>query len=206
MLCFTFRDASCAVIGTFNIYVVQPELLAHMGVIDSVKPRAVAGDLTKPGIRFEIDEAMWTVRPDRLAVESKNQKLDCGLPIEKTLRALSWTPVFAVGINSVWTADEGAELQLPERLRLPQLPDAEQRTVHVAVQRGEQVVNLQLSHFKVKKLLELRINVHSDLNSLRSEPIRLSEEAQRICRSFWELRADSLRVAKELFSAEFDNE
>lgn len=64
---FTFKHSSCVAVGTFNIYIVQPKLLAEMGVFETEQPVLVSGDLTRPGIRFEVNNALWTVRPDRLS-------------------------------------------------------------------------------------------------------------------------------------------
>ena len=67
-----FKKASCVVVGTFNIYVVQPRLLAQLGLIPFGEPALVEQNLTQAGFRFIIEslQSQWTVRPDKLIVET----------------------------------------------------------------------------------------------------------------------------------------
>ena len=77
---FAFKKSSCVALGTFNIYVIQPALLADMGVIEPNDQLVrFEGDLTQPGFRFGATHCgNWTVRPERLAVESCDPEFDCG--------------------------------------------------------------------------------------------------------------------------------
>ena len=163
MVQFKFKQSSCVAIGTFNIYVVQPKLLAEMGVFKAAQPVMVFGDLTQPGIRFEIDGMTWVVRPERLAVESARPDVNCGQFVEKTLAALCWTPIMAIGINSVFTSPGESAKELPSCLRLPEHPDATVRTVHACVPYGKSKINFALT--RDQDGLTLSLNSHTDFSS-----------------------------------------
>ena len=140
---FTFIKSSCVALGSFNIYVIQPQVLTSMGVLEVDAPLAVAGDLTAPGIRFQTSEATWTVRPDRLAVETTSPTIDCGHLVRLVLENLLWTPVMAVGLNYTYSSARGTGpcgILLP-----PDVQGASQCTAHVSIERGEATVNVQLS-------------------------------------------------------------
>ncbi len=201
MVEFKFKHSSCVAVGTFNIYIVQPKLLAEMGVFEAEQPMLVSGDLTQPGIRFEIANSKWVVRPDRLSVESSAPNVNCGEFVERTLAALCWTPVMGVGINAVFTAPESAEQELPTCMQLPQHSDATQRSTHLSIPHDESVLNIQLS--RTEKQVELSINVHSDFSQKKDTPKQLNESVRAICGSFLELRRSVIDVAGELLKAEF---
>lgn len=201
MLEFAFKQSSCVAVGTFNIYILQPKLLAAMGVFELENPILVSGDLTQPGIRFEAVNSVWIVRPDRLSVESKAPNVDCGELVERTLAALCWTPIMGVGINVIFTASGNEEL-LPDSLRLPSYPNAKQRTVHVAIPHdGDSTLNVQLAQSDDK--LELSLNGHTDLSKIKENPQEANRAARSLCASFIEYRRSAVRIAQELLNAEF---
>ena len=198
---FTFKHSSCVAVGTFNIYIVQPKLLAEMGVFETERPALISGDLTRPGIRFEVNNAVWTVRPDRLSVESKAPNVDCGLFVERTLAALCWTQIMGVGVNSVFTSPSESESQLPSDLRLPVHPDATQRTSHLSIPRGDSVLNLQMTHSDNQ--LELSLNMHTDFSRNKGNSKEINESVRSICGSFIDLRTSAVDFANEILKAEF---
>lgn len=198
---FTFKHSSCVAVGTFNIYIVQPKLLAEMGVFETEQPVLISGDLTRPGIRFEVNNAVWTVRPDRLSVESKAPNVDCGLFVERTLAALCWTQIMGVGVNSVFTSPSESESQLPSDLRLPVHPDATQRTSHLSIPRGDSVLNIQMTYSENQ--LELSLNTHMDFSQKKGNSKEANESVRSFCGSFIDLRTSAVDFANRILKAEF---
>ena len=195
---FRFKSKNAVAIGSFNIYIIQPQSLAQMGVLekDASDKVLVSGDLTRPGIRFEIAGSVWVVRPDRLSVESENYRANCGELLQKTLQALCWTPIVALGANVTFSAPIEIERQLA--FKLPEHRGALQRTSHVAVELGESVVNIQLG--QVKDELELRVNVHTDLNDLRGDSRKISEKAVAVMGQYDQHISDALETASEILN------
>lgn len=206
MLRFRLKSASCVVIGTFNIYVVQPDLLVKMKVFKLEHPPIVSGDFTKPGMRFEVGNAVWTVRPDRLAVESTNPSENCGHFVERTLEALRWTPVFAVGVNLDYEAVEEFPTDSLVNVALPDFPEADQRAIQFGIPQGDSFLNLHLAHVKSKGTLSMRLNVHTDLAKYRNDPERASEIARQACREYFDSIQRAREVAGRLFAVEWDHE
>ncbi len=201
MITFTFKQSSCVAVGTFNIYIVQPKLLVDMGVFETDKPVLLSGDLTRPGYQFETNNSKWVVRPDRLSVESKDPTVDCGGFVERTLAALCWTPIMAVGINAVFEASLDCETRLPDAVRLPTYSGATQRTVHLSLADGNSKTNLQLT--ASEEQLTLSVNRHTEFGDVRDDHKQLTKAVQSICGSFMEHRTESIDIAKEAFSGEF---
>lgn len=198
---FKFRKSSCVAVGTFNIYVVQPKLLAEMGVFVSSQPVMVSGDLTQPGIRFQVAGAKWVVRPDRLSVESGSPDVDCGELVRKTLAALCWTPIMAVGVNAVFASAGESEAELPETLRLPEHSEATVRTVHLCIPHGTSKINFVLT--READELVLSLNCHADFGGRRGVQKQLNESVRAVCESFLEQRRVSVDIAKKITNAEF---
>lgn len=198
---FRFKSKSSVAIGTFNIYVIQPQSLAEMGVFENKSDGQilVSGDLTRPGIRFQAAESVWVVRPDRLSIESTNHHVNCGELLQRTLKALCWTPVVAIGANVTLVAPRDIEDRLA--LKLPECPGARQRTAHVAVQIGDSIVNVQLG--QTAEELELHVNVHTDLSPLRNDPKQLSAKAVAVAGAFNQQLDHALTAAASLLNTEF---
>lgn len=201
MMRFKFKHASCVVVGTFNIYVVQPKLLAEIGVFPTEQPVFVSGDLTQPGIRFDVNAAKWVVRPDRLSVESERADVDCGELVKKTLTALCWTPIMAVGVNLAFTSSGDSETELPANLRLPNHPDATVRTVHVCIPHGGSKINFVLTREADELLLSM--NAHTDFSGRKVSQKHLNESVLAVCESFLEQRRVSVEMARRITEAEF---
>ncbi len=173
---FKFQKSSCVALGSFNIYVIQPQVLHAMGVLDQAKV-GIAGDLTAPGIRFEANKLVWTVRPDRLAAETVDPSVDCASSIRLVLENLLWTPVLAVGLNYTYSC--ALDEPVDGMLQPPIVQDAVQCSAHVGLARGEATVNIQLS--RTRELQELAINVNYDLAEFRLDPRLLNAKAVRAC-------------------------
>ncbi len=184
-----FKNASCVVVGTFNIFVIQPKLLTEMGLIPQGTNIKIQQDFSQPGIRLQLDGVTWVIRPDRLIVESGRQNEDCGTPLAVLLSHLVWTPVFAVGVNVTFSGVDIDESEIPDDFRLPNLEFAtKQRTVHASVTEGERIFNVQLSASKTAESsnYELSLNSHTDFSGKKSSLSQssLNQEATQACRCF----------------------
>lgn len=205
---FRFKQTSCVAVGTFNIYVVQPKLLSEMGVIkvEAGKNIAVVGDLSQPGIRFEFDRTKWSIRPERLAIETQSPNVDCGSYMQRVLQALRWTPVMAIGVNTEFVATlESA--QIPDIFRLPQVDKAESQTCHVGVPfNGETKLNIQLT--KNADRLNLILNLHTDFASRQKSESQqsLNESVLDLCADALKMREESVEIAKAILGGEFNYE
>ena len=213
---FQFKNASCVVIGTFNVFVIQPKLLTEMGLIRKGTSIKVEQDLSQPGTRIQVDEVTWVVRPDRLIVESKRYGEDCGTPLAELLSKLLWTPVFAVGVNLAFTGVDIEESEIPDGFRLPKVEfETTQRTVHACIADKERVFNVQLAASKTQDSTnyELALNIHTDFSEKKSSHLQasLNQAATLACRQFFDDIAEITKFSKNLcpslqFSYDIDNE
>jgi len=186
---------------------LQPRLLSEMGVIDSVTPVKVQSDFAQPGTRLESAGVRWTIRPERLSIETSSPEQDCGQLMSSVLEHLKWTPVWAIGCNVEFQCAEPIEGDLPVSFRLPMTSrPSVQRTSHIAFNDGEDVVNLQLSF--VENRLDLTANVHSDYGPLRfkMKQSQLNDMAVESCRLFLKKRKLAVQLAEEVTNAKFTYE
>lgn len=199
---FSFKSKSSVVIGTFNIYIVQPQSLIAMDVFERENdtPIGVAGDLTRPGLRFEVGGTEWTVRPDRLSVETRDYNIDCGTFVKKTLKKLCWTPIGAIGANAMFVAPRDAVESLD--VQFPVCPGAMQRTIHTSLKVGDSTVNLQLG--QTPEHLELHLNVHTDLSRLRNDPKMLNSIGTAVCGDCDQQLNEAMDKARDIFHVELN--
>lgn len=199
---FRFKKANCVAVGTFNVYIIQPPLLTEMGVLAVGKTVELQADLSQPGVRFTIDNTTWTVRPERLAIETNRFDVNCGAFLAKMLEQLCWTPIKAIGSNAVYVADASAEADLPSGFRLPTAiaEGVSQRTVHIGYKRDRQQINLQLAEADGE--LELSLNVHTEVRKASSQR-RLNESAKQACNSFLDHRTLATDLAADVLKGEF---
>lgn len=164
-----FKMSNCTAVGTFNIYVIQPHLLKEIGLLPDGELVKFETNLTQPGFRFSSVglNATWTVRPDRLTVETTDPRKDCGADLACVLEALKWTPITAVGINVEYESAEwpaSVAVDVPNELREKLLESdysVEQTTYHLHLKFGNQKLNLQWSKFADLKTLSC--NIHHDV-------------------------------------------
>jgi hypothetical protein len=198
-----FQKSAAVVVGTFNIYIVQPKWLAEIGVLPvSTGINVLEADLNRPGFRFgdPNTQRKWNVRPDRIFVESESPEDDCGAPLAEVLRVLQWTPVMAVGTNAIFRGSLSAIEGIANRFGSSQLEppagyDLTQRTWHVGITRGSQVINLQLATLRDR--LELSINVHTELPREAKQP-EISRMAQEACSGFLAHRKEAVDLVEQL--------
>jgi hypothetical protein len=200
---FRFKKASCVVVGTFNMYIVQPAWLAKIGLIPEGVAVVIASKLDEPGFRYSSPKltSRWFVTPSRIEVETESPDEDCGNLVATVLEKLPWTPLVGIGNNTVYSAG------LDELDRLPALNcfnpaapegyELAQRSFHLGVGRGEEMFNLQLSI--VKEEIEISANTHRELRD------RESGSAQETARNFFGHRRESENLLRDLFQVDIDH-
>lgn len=194
---FRFKRANCVAVGTFNIYIIQPAWLSEVGIIPKGSPVEVYSKLDEPGFRFTSPKlaARWVITPNRIQVETDTPGEDCGEAMAKVLSQLPWTPLVALGNNTIYQTPLEALPRIPVLTALdPKAPEGfelAQKTVHVGMKRGDTLYNLQLS--ATEDEIELSSNAHTELRE------RKSEFAQMSARRFFEDRKTAQRLITALF-------
>lgn len=207
---FRFKSASCVVVGTFNIYVLQPPLLASLGLIRNQKSHVkLEANLTQPGFRFSSEElnATWTVKPDKVVVQTVDPQKDCGADMATVLEALKWTPITAIGTNVEFLSKElpdgvlsDSHTSIRNALGSEGQEGIVQTTCHFSVRLGEHICNFQVAGQDSE--FELSINVHSDLINRGDQPTT-NHIAQQIARRFFSQRQEVTSLIHQKFSLEF---
>lgn len=209
-MAFEFQNASCVVIGTFNIYILHPRWLATHNVIEKGVEAIIEMNFTEPGFRFRFEkhDATWLVAPNRLAVESRRPTTDCGSFVAKVLTALPETPLFAIGTNAVYHAPM-AELDslsaairgFPRTESPRQGETVERRTFHAEIKHAEhETTNLQLAI--TGKGLELGCNTHTELR----DRVDATPAAVAAAESFFAHRARALALVQHFFGATMEDD
>lgn len=202
LVSFRFKKASCVVVGTFNMYIVQPAWLAKIGIIPQGIQVGIASRVDQPGFRYISPKlhSRWFVSPSKIEVEAEDPDEDCGGTAAKVLTALPWTPLTAIGNNTVYVASLEELKSLPDvarcRVPVPSGYDLAQTSLHYGLKEGDRVFNLQLS--MTEEEIELSANVHTDLVG------RDSEYAQAAARRFLQDRKDAEALIKHLFKTSID--
>lgn len=207
-MAFHFKNASCVVLGTFNMYIIHPRWLARHEIIDKGAEVGIQTNLTEPGFRFLLPKhkTTWTVAPDRIVIESDDPTVDCGRLVAAVLRKLPETPLRAIGNNAVYEADsaEAAALTQPLRdfLQTGCTANGEavlQHSFFVAAKLGEQrEANLQMSVEQGR--LELGCNVQTELRGLEDASI-----ACQAAEHFFEDRSAMEPLMLHFFGARIDH-
>lgn len=167
-MAFRFKKASCVAAGTFNMFIVQPPWLSKIKVFDEGTKFTIWTKFDEPGFRFQPNglPSRWYVTPSRIDVETDRPDEDCGQKVGDVLAKLPWTPLTAIGNNTVYETDlsELNDLEcfgaftpvLPEGFELAQ------RSFYLGIAHGDQQYNLQLS--VTKEVVDLAVNVHTELS------------------------------------------
>jgi hypothetical protein len=202
---FRFHQASCVVVGTFNIYILRPDWLGAIGILDPQSEVKIEAKFTQPGLRLSSPNlgSKWTVLPDRLILETTSARENCGETIDKVLESLPWTPVTAMGCNFSYRGDHTSVDHWHEKTRFPgtKAPEGfslKQRTWHWGVAHESHIYNIQLS--EIDAAVELAGNTHAEW---ASDGVA---SARRFAQRFFEFRKTSLRFATEIFGARIDDE
>jgi len=202
---FRFEKASCVVVGTFNMYILHQQWLAKHNIIEPDLEVGIETNLTKPGFRFRFpqNDPIWSVTPNRLAVESQDPQTDCGEIVAKVLAILPETPLFVLGNNFHYRAAWSERENLSPTIRnfpetdLPML----QWTYHAGIQRGERVTaNIQIA-LKKDDSIELIFNIHNELGSTENA----NEEAMSAAKRFFNDRDETMDLAQQFFGISIDH-
>lgn len=202
-MAFRFKKASCVVAGTFNMYIVQPSWLSKIEVFEKGTKYTIWTKFDEPGFRFQPEglPSRWYVTPSRIDVETDRQDEDCGKKVADVLAKLPWTPLTAIGNNTVYEAD----LSELDRLECfgkftPVLPnefELAQRSFHLGIAHGDQQYNVQLS--VTKEFVELAINVHTELSG--KDP----EYSEQAARSFFAQRSIAKFLIEQVMKAKVND-
>ncbi|MEX0716351.1 MAG: hypothetical protein WD066_07190 [Planctomycetaceae bacterium] len=204
---FRFEKASCVAAGTFNMYIVQPAWLGRreIAIFPEGTELEIETRLDAPGFKFQSPQlpAVWTVTPSRITLETADPEHECGETLARVLKALPWTPLVAVGTNGVY---EGVKSDLdgmggiaayPFADRKPADFELAQRGYHVALKRGDLVLNLQLS---VKAdSVGLSFNAHTDLRN------KNNESALDAARGFLDHRRLAESLLSDIFQVDIEH-
>lgn len=212
-MAFRFNKASCVVVGTLNIYIIQPHLLLEIKAIENLENPEDAiefeTDFSQPGFRFAFPEKKLrcTVRPDRFIAESDVANIDCGGVVGKLVTTLKWTPFKALGINSQFSTADPDDIQKLCAKWIPVFTNStvssiKQRSVHAAVSVGDSLVNLQIA---IKgNVAEFSANSHFQLDN-RGDRNAIANVAEKVTNDFFEWRRTAQSLASQLFDLEFEN-
>ncbi len=197
---FRFHNSSAVAVGTFNIYVLQPENLLRMNAIRSKKKVLVMGDLSAPGIRFADDGVNWILRPDRVSIETTNPMANCGEKLARVTEKLNWTPIVALGMNVAFRGELSDEVA--GALELHQIDGAIQCSCHAGFEFQGGLLNVQLS--RTVEYQELLLNAHFDISKSRNDPDALGELVVKRCDEFLSIREEMIKLASTLTNIEFN--
>jgi hypothetical protein len=196
---FVLKSSNSIAAGTFNIYVFQP---SHVGRIAGLPDDAkfeMESDFSKPGFLLSLGTSKWTVRPDRVIIESDSPNENCGLVLSKVLDWLPVTPIAAIGHNFKYV---GGLPDFPNAERMTaSLPMAtlegystKQRTWHVAHEREGIVFNLQVGIRDSE--------VHATANVHFESPPDAHENRIRFAKEFFEFRDTAVHLFERSFGLE----
>ena len=185
--------------GTFNIYIIQPAWLAEVDIIPKGIPVEIQSKLDEPGFRFTSPKmpTRWIVTPSRIQVESDRPDDDCGGAMARVFEQLPWTPLLALGNNTIYRASLDELVHLPLFGSLKQEPptgfEFAQKMVHYGLKRGETLFNLMLA--LTTDEVEVSVNAHYELQGHKGR------DAQLVARRFLQDRETAEELIAELFDA-----
>ena len=202
-MAFRFKKASCVVAGTFNMYIIQPPWLAKINIFPKGTNIVMWSKLDEPGFRFQAQgiPSRWFVTPSRIDVETENQEEDCGAKVATVLSKLPWTPLRAIGNNTIYKAPLSELDVLPDLNHIqPPIPEGfelAQRSVHIGVTKGDQQYNLQVS--VTTDIIELAVNVNTELTG------KDADFSHQAARSFLDHRQQANHLIRHLLKARLED-
>ncbi len=198
-MAFLFKRANCVAVGTFNMYIIQPAWLAEVGIIPRGTEVAISSKIDAPGFRFSSPKlpARWIVTPNLIQVETDQPDIDCGEAVAKVIEKLPWTPLIAIGNNSIYEAPleelVGTRIPLPATQVAPEGFEFTQRTIHYGLKHGSTVFNIQLAITEDE--VALTLNAHTELG------VRKSEEAKHAAQQFFHDRQTAEGLVSHFFQS-----
>ena len=187
------------------MYILQPPWLMKIGIFPKRTNFVIWSKFDEPGFRFQPQgqdlPSRWFVTPSRIDVETDKPEEDCGKKVADVLSKLPWTPLAAIGNNTIYEAPL-SELDTLSDLQHfnPVVPagfDLIQRSFHLGVANGDQQYNLQLS--VTKELMELSVNVNTELTG------KESEFSLQAARNFLEHRKQAEYLIQHLLKARLED-
>jgi hypothetical protein len=207
---FEFVKSSCVIVGTFNVNVVQPRYLAEMDVFPKETKLSLMVNVTKPGLRFSVEDSPfeWQVSPEKVLVETTSENDECGPQAAKMLEALKWTPLSAVGLNTVLKAPrEFAKTLLPnvfgDEIVCPKGFTVGPRTWHMALMEDGIRHNIQVS--QMDDDCHLSLNTHAAFED-SSSPIENNAKVCDLLNRSREYREIALDAAHDLLNWKGDHD
>jgi hypothetical protein len=165
----------------------------------------VHNDLSRAGLKIGSPKLNlnWTIRPDKVVIESDSPIDNCGEIMERLFEELPWTPLQAQGNNFQFEAplDELAQIR-----RQLDFPPAEGHRDYGLVRRGWHLA-LKISEEKTCVLqlsvtptgIQAATNFHTDLEN------RSNDCAREAARSFFDDRREAVRLFEESFGVHIEN-
>lgn len=205
-MAFQFSKANAVAVGSFNVYIIQPKWLAEIGLMAKGVKVRMETDFNRPGLRFSSEDSpfSWHIRPDRITLDTEDSSADCGSKLADVLEKLPWTPLLAVGMNTEFKGEVADIDNIPARPDLlhcipPAGYEFAQRSLHLALKHGDQLVNVQVSDLLTSA--EVSVNWHTELKD-KSNQSEANLAAQQSCRKFFAAREAGLLLAKKLYGLE----
>jgi hypothetical protein len=199
---FKLRKSSCVAVGTFNIYIFRPPWVGEVEGCPAGAEIKIHADLSKPGFQLSSPNlnCIWTVRPDRIALESAEHQKSCGEVMAEILRRLPETPLTAIGHNFEAAAEVEPDIgdRLGELFTPQSVAEGEiERQARVTTVRiGAQQYNLSL--IRLNDRFAIAANVHTDLMGATNREAR--DAADRSL----EFRSTAFQLSKELWAIEVE--
>lgn len=202
-----FKQANCVVVGTFNIYILQPGWFVSIGVLETGDKFHFRTDFSRPGFKFSSDKRKltWLVRPDRLIIETNDYETDCGEVMAAVFRNLPHTPFFGIG-NNVELEAPLKELSAFRGIGDSGLPEAhehytvQQRTWHIALHRDPHVVNIQVAAVPEKETIAVSVNTHTELQKTDRD------FREATAKHFLQHRNEAIHLIKDVFGVEVEHD
>lgn len=201
---FRFKSSQCVVLGTFNMYIIQPQWLMDRRIIPKSREIKVQANLDEPGIQFTAPGGSqhWLVTPTKLTVLTPDPEVDCGLEVAKVLQKLPWTPLIAIGNNVEYQAKRTDASQQVRHIAkaivpsgLKKLGSLHSSACSMSIQRGDQLFNLNL--VLDEEHVGLRMNVHTEL---KGKPGTFARE---VAEASVNQRRHAEKLARSIFGAKF---
>ncbi|WP_437187627.1 hypothetical protein SH668x_001032 [Planctomicrobium sp. SH668] len=162
---------TCVVVGTFNIYIFQPEWLAEVLELKAGTHFEIETDLSRPGFKLSSKDfdCNWIVRPGRLQLEGVRPNPQLGDTLAKVIQKLPETPLYAIGKNFSFQVSDtsGLRTEIDDFLNFPNFPQGNvTRTLSgLSVEIGRQTYNFVLMK-KPNGGMEIAVNIHADAAGL----------------------------------------
>lgn len=207
---FRFKKSNCIAVGSFNIYIF-PEWVRRMSPFPAGVEMHVHNDLSRPGLKLFSPHLTlsWTIRPDKITIESESPNDDCGQIMDRVFETLPWTPLQALGNNFYFEAptDEVCRLNGSHTFLAAQTPIKDEFTNrgwelalngwHLALKRDNCTCGIQLT--LRSDCVRAAANFHTELGN------RTNASAREAARSFETDRLETGRLLQELLGASIEN-